>query len=158
MIADFDKAFKLIIGAEGGYSNDPNDSGGATKYGISQKAYPYLDIKSLTIDDAKKIYKRDYWDYIHGDEIPFPICTLMFDEAVNQGTGAAIMDLQRACGLSEDGVFGIHTLEAAKKLTKEQLTLYLANRAMRYTHTRNVLIYGKGWFKRLFNIVIECSQ
>jgi len=57
----FDRAFEIVIGAEGGYSNDPKDRGGETKYGISKRAYPYLDIPSLTLDNAmQKIVELRY--------------------------------------------------------------------------------------------------
>ena len=55
----FEKAFEYVIANEGGYVFDKNDPGGATKYGISQKAYHTLNIRALTLDDAKKIYYCD---------------------------------------------------------------------------------------------------
>ena len=57
----FDKAFEFTIGVEGGYVNDPSDPGGETKFGVSKKSYPNLDIKNLTITQAKEIYYKDYW-------------------------------------------------------------------------------------------------
>ena len=54
---NFDSAFTIILGSEGGYVNDPRDSGGETKYGIAKKFYPNLDIKNLTVEQAKAIYK-----------------------------------------------------------------------------------------------------
>lgn len=65
------------------------DSGGITKYGISQKAYPTLDIAHLTPEQAKALYQRDYWAPIRGDGIPWPLCVVAFDAAVNQGVGMA---------------------------------------------------------------------
>ena len=50
-----------VLAAEGGLVNDPKDPGGVTKFGISQRSYPALDIRALTLDDAKTIYQRDYW-------------------------------------------------------------------------------------------------
>ena len=60
MTTNFKKAFKEIIGIEGGYVNNSNDKGGETKFGISKKAYPHLDIKKLTLKDAENIYYNDY--------------------------------------------------------------------------------------------------
>jgi lysozyme family protein len=57
----FDEAFDVLIGHEGGYVNHPGDPGGETKFGISKRAYPALDIKALTLGQAKAIYRRDYW-------------------------------------------------------------------------------------------------
>ncbi|KWT77357.1 glycosyl hydrolase 108 family protein [Candidatus Magnetominusculus xianensis] len=59
--AYYTAAVRFVLDAEGGYVNDPDDPGGETKYGISKRAYPSLDIKSLTIEDAKRLYRRDYW-------------------------------------------------------------------------------------------------
>ncbi|MEN2998244.1 MAG: glycosyl hydrolase 108 family protein [Brevinematia bacterium] len=84
----FDEFFKDIIRHEGGYSNHPNDSGGETKYGISKRAYPHLDIKNLTPEQAKVIYYYDYWVKGHFDKvakISFQIATKVCDIAINCG-------------------------------------------------------------------------
>lgn len=70
-----------------GYVNNPNDPGGETKYGISKKAYPSLDIKNLSLEDALALYYRDYW-YL-SKLIDFPLNLCVFDCAVNQGTKRA---------------------------------------------------------------------
>ena len=51
----FDEAFDTLIGHEGGYSNDPRDPGGETRYGISKRAYPDVNIATLTLEQAKFI-------------------------------------------------------------------------------------------------------
>lgn len=89
-MADFDKAIMPLIIKEGGakYTNDPDDPGGATKYGISQKSYPNLDIKNLTQQVACDIYKRDYWDALNLDLEPNQHkASLLFENAVNMGVG-----------------------------------------------------------------------
>jgi lysozyme family protein len=93
---NFDKAFSLTVGLEGEYSNDPSDSGGETKWGISQKAYPSLDIKNLTIEKAKEIYLIDYWMRIDCNSLPSPLDILVFDSAVNLGIGATKKLLERS--------------------------------------------------------------
>jgi hypothetical protein len=87
--ASFADAMKVLGPTEGGYVNDPVDRGGETKYGISKRAYPDLDIKNLTRAQAQAIYKRDYWDAIKADELPEAIRGLAFDAAVNQGPAKA---------------------------------------------------------------------
>lgn len=89
MDANFERAFKLVIGFEGHYTNDPNDPGGETKFGISKKAFPELDIKNLTLDQAKSIYYDHYWKKVGCDVLPFPLDIIVFDTAVNIGTSAA---------------------------------------------------------------------
>lgn len=89
MVDRFDMAFALVIGAEGGYVNDPNDPGGETKYGISKRAYPNLNIPALTIEQAKEIYRRDYWIPLDCDILPAPMDLYVFDAGVNMGKNQA---------------------------------------------------------------------
>ena len=56
----FDEIIEQVLEHEGGYVNDPKDLGGETKYGITKRFYPDVDIKNLTIDGAKEIYKKEY--------------------------------------------------------------------------------------------------
>ena len=85
----FEKAVEFALSFEGGYSNDPVDPGGETNYGISKRAYPTLDIKNLTREDAVAIYRRDYWDACGCDSMAGPLATCVFDTAVNCGKGRA---------------------------------------------------------------------
>jgi lysozyme family protein len=85
----FEKAFALLMQFEGGYVKNPNDPGQATKFGISQKAYPDMDIEHLTIQQAKAIYLRDYWEPVGADGLPFPLDCVVFDTAVNCGLHTA---------------------------------------------------------------------
>lgn len=74
---------------EGGFVNDPKDSGGMTKYGISKRAYPNLDIANLTKEQAKEIYKNDYWKASAAHRYNWPMCLAVFDAAVNVGVSRA---------------------------------------------------------------------
>lgn len=91
---DFNDAFAFTVGAEGGYVNDPADPGGETNFGISKRAYPTLDIKSLTLEDAKSIYYRDYWLKAECHNQPFPLNIVIFDNAVHSGVSAALANLK----------------------------------------------------------------
>jgi len=93
---EFNKALEFTLKYEGGYSNDPLDAGGMTKYGISQKAYPNEDIKNLTKARAAELYKRDYWDKIGADNLEDGLDCAAFDCAVNMGVGRAKTFLARA--------------------------------------------------------------
>ena len=85
MSKNFDEAIKFVLKWEGGYSNDPNDPGGETKFGISKRSYPELDISKLTLKQAKEIYYQNYWLKAGCDELPFPFDIIVFDTAVNMG-------------------------------------------------------------------------
>lgn len=104
-------AIEKTISYEGGYSNDPDDSGGETNFGISKKAYPNLDIKNLTIQQATEIYQRDYWDKMQCSAIgDSKIAWKIFDIAVNHGVDGAIRLVQHVVGCVVDGVIGPQTL------------------------------------------------
>lgn len=83
----FAKSLNFVLKWEGEYSNDPSDPGGETKYGISKRAYPELDIKSLTKEDAARIYYRDYWQPLDCDSRPDDLAMSVFDAGVNCGIG-----------------------------------------------------------------------
>lgn len=116
-MSNFDKAFEVVVGLEGGYSNDPVDAGGETKFGISKRAFPSEDIKNLTIDRAKELYKRFYWDRCGADQIKsYNIALQLFDIAINCGVGMAGKLIQRAINETskvktrEDGIIGSKTI------------------------------------------------
>lgn len=72
---------------DGGYTNDPVDPGGETKFGISKKGHPEVDIKSLTLTEATVIYEKDYWLKIGADKMEKRLAIVCFDSAVNCGVG-----------------------------------------------------------------------
>jgi lysozyme family protein len=82
---EFRRALKFVLAHEGGYVNDPKDPGGETKWGISKKTYPSLDIKNLSPEQASEIYAKDYWDPCGCDTLGWPLSAVAFDSAVNLG-------------------------------------------------------------------------
>ena len=146
----FDQCFEKLIGYEGGYTLDPKDPGGETSWGISKRAYPAVDIKNLTRDGAKDIYKRDYWDRAQCDKLPPTLAFLLFDAAVNSGIGQAIRFLQRAVGVADDGVLGALTLAAVQRLDNESLCArFLGQRLDFMTRLSTWDYFGKGWARRV---------
>lgn len=89
MKENWEKSIAFVLSWEGGYVNNPDDPGGETNFGISKKAYPDLNIKSLTLEDAKAIYKHDYWDKMNCDNLCYPFDIMAFDTAVNMGISRA---------------------------------------------------------------------
>ena len=86
-----------IIQIEGGYSNDPDDLGRETKYGISKRSYPDVDIKNLTVEGAIEIYTRDYWDKNNLSSIHDQItANIIFRFIVDAGAPRGIRLLQNA--------------------------------------------------------------
>ena len=149
----FESAVAFVLREEGGYVNHPNDPGGETNFGISKRAYPALDIKGLTVEDAKAIYRRDYWDKVQGDDLPPAIATAVFDAAVNQGASVAIRLLQRALGLPVDGVLGPNTLKAAQDADADALVAdFISWRLRRYAFTNQAQTFMRGWAKRMLSL------
>ena len=153
---EFDKAFDRIIGHEGGYVCDQRDPGGETKFGVSKRAYPTMDIKNLTLDQAKEIYRRDYWNKLHLDELPDCIRFDLFDAAVNSGLSAAAKFLQRAVGTAADGVIGKLTIAAANGMDPLHLDKRLSGYRLQYLCDLPTFpAFGKGWVRRVALNLIE---
>lgn len=145
---DFDTAFDRLMGHEGGYSNDPQDPGGETNWGISKRSYPNVDIKCLTRDGAKAIYLRDFWTPLADADAA--IKYQVFDFAVNGGLSVAIRKLQAAIGVADDGHWGSQSMAALKKMEVNDVLLkFNAQRLRFYTSLKNWTVYGKGWTNRV---------
>jgi lysozyme family protein len=150
MNSEFDSAFEALIGHEGGHVDHPDDPGGETKYGISKRSYPEVNIAGLTLDDAKAIYRRDYWDRVRADELPSELRFLLFDAAVNAGVAQSIKWLQRAVGARDDGVIGPITLAAIADSNPHQISSnFLGQRLKHMTDLRHWDQFGRGWARRI---------
>lgn len=113
-MADFDLAINKTLTHEGGdtFTNDTLDHGGATKFGISQKAYPELDIRNLSEDQAKDIYRHDYWNRVKGDDIQSQtVAETIFDVCVNMGVAGGSKLAQKTLAIEPaDGIIGPQSL------------------------------------------------
>ncbi|MFO7597805.1 MAG: glycosyl hydrolase 108 family protein [Desulfocurvibacter africanus] len=123
----FEEALAFVLSNEGGYVRDPRDPGGETKYGISRRSYPGLDIANLTREQAAAIYRRDFWDGPGISRLPRELALPVFDAAVNAGCRSAVRWLQEALNaagendpgltpLGTDGELGPLTLERARQV------------------------------------------
>jgi lysozyme family protein len=152
----FDQAFEKLIGHEGGYVNHPNDPGGETKFGISKRAYPNVDIKNLTLDKAKTIYKSDYWIASGCEDVAVEIRFHLFDAAVNSGVGQAKKWLQVALGVEADGQIGPKTREAIAAMDPLVLvSRYNGARLKFMASLRTWDSFGKGWARRIADNLLE---
>jgi lysozyme family protein len=152
MSGRFEEVFERVIGHEGGYVNDPRDPGGETKFGISRRAYPGVRIAELTLEDAREIYRRDYWQALRCDDLPAPVDEFIFDFGVNSGVATAAKALQGAAGALRDGKVGPRTVEAVKaKAPLELVRLLFVERALIFARHHELAAFGRGWFARLFD-------
>ncbi len=147
----FDQVFDKLINHEGGYVFNPHDPGGETKFGISKRSYPHLDIHSLTLADAKTIYRRDFWDRAQCDKLHPDLAFDLFDGAVNSGIGQAIRWLQRAVGVADDGVVGPLTLASINREndTSAVQARFNGHRLAFMTNLSTWQAFGKGWARRI---------
>lgn len=152
MKQNFNNAFTILMKLEGNLVDDPKDLGGLTKFGISKRAFPELDIASLTQEQAKEIYKKNYWDGCRCDELPVSWDIAVFDTAVNMGNSKAIMLLQKALRQKVDGILGKKTLEACQLAGADELRRFLLYRLFSYSQMINYSHYKNGWFDRILTI------
>jgi len=151
----FDSIIEMVLEHEGGYVDHPTDPGGETKYGVSKRAYPDVDIKNLTIEEAKEIYRNDYWDRIKGDDLPAGVACVVMDYAVNSGVSRASKALQAACGIvNGDGIIGPHSLSATWVAVRNYSEKYVVDAVteQRQEFIRALSIYetfGRGWERRI---------
>jgi len=155
---NFDAAFERLIGHEGGYVFDRRDPGGETKYGISKRAYPNEDIRNLTLERAKEIYHRDYWEAIRAEDLPEKVRFHVFDMAVNAGRKTAIKLLQRAVGVEDHGIYGNLTHAAVRYADPETLLArFSGHRLKYYTDLKTWPTFGKGWTRRVADNLMASS-
>ena len=153
---NFKKAIEIILKHEGGYVNHPSDPGGETKYGISKRSYPHLDIKNLTKDQAREIYYKDFWKKMRCDQMPYSVALNVFDFGVNAGSSQSAKTLQRALGVSQDGIIGKITLGKLKSSDNKQvIALFVGYRVSFYQGLSTFKVFGAGWLKRTLETLIE---
>lgn len=152
----FDQAVEIILGYERGYVANPKDPGGATNYGISQRAYPLLNISTLTRDQVIALYRKDYWDKYSIDKLPDSLKLIFFDSCVNQGPSFSVVSLQHIVGAGIDGDIGNSTI-AKIALCNEGVLFesFCRLRLERYIQDKDYSTFGVGWIKRLFDVVMK---
>ncbi len=146
----FDHFIERVLSHEGGYVNHPNDPGGETKWGISKRSYPKVNIKDLTREEAIEIYRRDFWDDIDGGKLADEVAFQVLDAAINHGAGNAIRWLQRAVNVADDGVLGSISHAAINRIPPTDIVLrFNAERLDFYTKLSTWPSFGKGWVRRI---------
>lgn len=145
---NFDMAFDRLMGHEGGYVNNPSDPGGETNWGISKRSYPNVDIKALTRDDAKAIYRRDFWE-VMGNASP-AVTFQVFDFAVNSGIDTALRKLQTAVGVADDGHWGPVSRAALERMDENDVLLRLLGQRLAFMAKLKAFdVFGRGWAARI---------
>jgi lysozyme family protein len=161
----FEAASAFVIDILEGGAKVITDSGGVTRWGISKRAYPHLDIAVLTRTVAEDIYRRDYWNKIKGDLMqPAALALLVFSCAVNMSPARATSILQRALGVTDDGIIGPETLIAAQGFHPQSELRARFNELWLRTYVELVRSrpvyqqYLHGWAMRVFRCADEAGR
>ena len=154
----FELCLGVVLEKEGGFADNPADPGGATNLGITLRtlsawrgaAVTAEDVRALTREEAKEIYRAHYWNVMRCDELPRGIDLIVFDFGVNAGPATAVKALQRALGCNPDGGVGPVTLEAARRAEPCGLVEALAKARLDYLAALPAFAtFGAGWTRRV---------
>jgi len=167
MSKQFDHAFDLIIGVEGGYVNNPADRGGPTAYGITQATLSSVlgrtatinDVKSLTKDAAKRIYKERYWNKMSLDLVASELLQqLIFDQCVNFGCGKIVSRLQDILKIPKTIIIDQATIKAINEGDRLKLAFDFVKATQKayidiVKHDQSQLVFISGWLSRSFKLL-----
>jgi len=153
----FNWIIKFTLDAEGGYDNDPDDPGGETNYGIDKRSHPDVDIKRLTVEQAKEIYWNEYWLKFSCDRFERPVGEVYFDCCVNTGQRQSNKFLQRAVGTEPDGIIGPKTVSKLVLEDPRVLANAIIGQRQRFYedlayNKANLKKFLKGWTNRNNNL------
>lgn len=152
---NFNYCVQIILEVEGGLVDDPQDPGGVTKFGISKRAYPNLDVPSLTEEQAAQIYYEDYWVKFRCGDVPPHLDLWFLNACVMSGGSEATKLLQQLVGCTQDGVFGPATLKAVQQFPRGRDQEYLALYALHLMTLPGWAHDGHGWLNRLFRLAAQ---
>jgi lysozyme family protein len=166
--ANFAPSLAQVLLSEGGYSNDPQDPGGATMRGVTQAVYddwrieqgmPKRQVINIASDEIEDIYRDNYWSPCRCDDLPAGVDYAVFDFAVNSGVNRACRYLQRACSVSEDGVIGPMTLRAVSTLSAVALIDQLCDLRIGYLQGLPTFArFGRGWTARVSDVDAKARE
>ena len=158
MQSNFEKSLALVLQHEGGYVHHALDPGGRTNLGVTQRVWEdYVGhkvdeqtMRSLTKELVAPLYRKEYWDAVHGDKLPCGADYLAFDFAVNAGSFRCVKTIQRALNITADGVIGPVTVKAIQDTNAEDfINNFSAAKESFYRGLTTFPTFGKGWLNRV---------
>jgi len=169
MKENFEKCLAKMLAHEGGYVNHPQDPGGRTNLGVTQRVWEEWvghevdekQMRALTPETVAPLYKRKYWDAVRADELVAGVDYCVFDVAVNSGPGRAVKFLQSSVGVTADGGFGPATMAAVEKAEEDParlVELYCAKRLEFLQSLKTFETFGKGWSRRVAEVKEEALK
>lgn len=158
----FTAALEEVLDHEGGYVNHPKDPGGRTNLGVTQRTWEEwtgkpsseVEMRGLTVEKVRPLYRKNYWDAVRGDDMPAALALCVFDFGVNAGPARAARFLQRMVGAPQDGKIGPVTIAHVAAYTTKQgvagaVRAYQALRRTYYQSLSTFPTFGKGWMRRV---------
>lgn len=161
MLSNWEVSFERVLKSEGGFVNHPKDPGGMTNLGVTKRIWEEwvqhsvdeAEMRALTPELVKPMYKARYWDAVKGDDLPRGLDYAMYDFAVNAGPWRAVKVLQCALGVTADGVIGRQTITAANKVdSTELLELFTLGKEAFYKSLDGFSTFGRGWLNRVAEV------
>jgi lysozyme family protein len=167
MNENWEKSFQMVLKSEGGFVNNPKDPGGMTNLGVTKKVWEEFvgrevdeaEMRALTPELVKPLYKKNYWDKIKADQLPIGVDYAAYDLAVNSGTGKAAKYLQRIAGVPDDGVIGPKSMEAIQSCDPEQTVDAICDMRLEFLKKLpNWETFGKGWGIRVKEVKAKALE
>lgn len=159
---NFELSLQKVLAHEGGYVNHPADPGGRTNLGVTQRVWEQWvghpvtekEMRALTVAQVSPLYKKRYWDAIHGDRLPAGLDYCLFDTAINSGVGRASKFIQEMVGVAADGVIGNKTLLAIGQFKDVKMLVdeYCDKRLAFLQKLKTWPVFGRGWGRRVADV------
>jgi len=167
MNSNWNNSFNLMLKSEGGYVNNPADPGGITNLGVTKATWENwigresdeAEMRNLTPEKVKPLYKKKFWDACKCDELPSGIDYLVFDFAVNAGVGRSAKVLQTAVGANPDGGIGPMTLTAVSNFDAADLVERFSQaKEDFYRNLPTFATFGRGWLNRVADVKLKAAS
>jgi lysozyme family protein len=158
---NFVDSLDLVLKHEGGYSDHPDDPGGATMKGVTLTVFrehcgeeqTKQDLKEISDEQLQKIYGKGYWHKCRADDLPSGVDYAVFDAAVNSGPGRSAKWLQGAIGAAQDGGIGPNTLGKVKAHDPQDIINDMCDRRLSFLQgLSNWDTFGRGWGRRVEDV------
>lgn len=159
MQSNYEQALHWVLQHEAGYVHHPQDPGGATNRGITQKTYdafrrakgvPVRDVRDIDDVEVRAIYREQYARPVWFDVLPSGVDYALFDFAVNSGVSRAVKYVQRIVGVRQDGIMGNQTLSAIRAQDAQALINALCDARLAFMRGLKIWrTFGKGWQRRV---------